>query len=120
LQQLRVEIDSLLSGALKLQEREFQVLPEAWEKLDEAHALVSWLVLPMQEYPNLDRLTQPQLEEFLVASELIETQKEELRSSPNKTTTYIECRLLVSTTQSKKDMFGSTELRRTERNFLSI
>lgn len=52
LQRLRVEIDSMLSGTLKLQEREFQFLPDAWQKLDEAHGLVSWLVSPMQEYPR--------------------------------------------------------------------
>lgn len=90
LQRLRVEIDSLLSGALKLQEREFQVLPDVWQKLDEAHGLVSWLVSPMQEYHNLDRMTQPQLEEFLAGTEFTATQKEELRSSRNKVTTYQE------------------------------
>ncbi|MGH8502635.1 MAG: hypothetical protein ACREVE_09210 [Gammaproteobacteria bacterium] len=88
LQRLRVEIDSLLSGALKLQEREFQVLPEAWEKLDEAHRLVSWLVSPMQEYPNLDRLNKEQLEEFLAMLEFPETQKDELRAAQNKVASY--------------------------------
>ncbi|MHB1247774.1 MAG: hypothetical protein ACYCZH_15150 [Sulfuriferula sp.] len=90
LQRLRVEIDSLLSGALKLQEREFQILPEAWQKLDEAHGLVSWLVSPMQEYPNLDRMTAPQLEEYLAGTEFTHTQKEELRSSRYKVTAYQE------------------------------
>ena len=90
LQRLRVEIDSLLSGALKLQEREFQVLPEAWQKLDEAHVLVSCLVSPMQEYPDLDRMTLAQLEEFLAKTEFAETQKDELRSSRNKVSTYQE------------------------------
>lgn len=88
LQRLRVEIDSLLSGALKLQDREFQILPEAWQKLDEAHGLVSWLVSPMQEYPDLDRMSQAQLEEFLAATEFTETQKDELRSSRNKLNIY--------------------------------
>src|SRR5215510_4277659 len=54
LQRLRVEIDAMLSGALKLQEKEFSVLPEAWAKLHEAHGLVSWIVSPMQEYPDVD------------------------------------------------------------------
>jgi len=34
LQRFRVEIDSFLSGAIRLQEKEFQTLPEAWVKLD--------------------------------------------------------------------------------------
>lgn len=90
LQRLRVEIDSLLSGALKLQDREFQVLPEAWQKLDEAHGLVSWLVSPMQEYPDLDRMTPAQLEEFLVTTEFTETQKDQLRVSQKKVSSYTD------------------------------
>jgi len=90
LQRLRVEIDSLLSGAIKLQEREFQVLPEAWQKLNEAHGLVSWLVSPLQEYPDLNRMTSPQLEEFLAKTEFTDTQKDEIRSSQNMANTYRE------------------------------
>lgn len=90
LQRLRIEIDSLLSGALRLQEREFQILPEAWQKLDEAHGLVSWLVSPAQEYPDLDRMSLPRLEEFLATSELSETEKQEVRSSQRKGPAYYE------------------------------
>src|SRR3989442_1732393 len=42
LQHLKVEIESMLSGALKMQEREFQVLPEAWKKLDDAFGTTNW------------------------------------------------------------------------------
>jgi len=76
LQRLRIEIDSLLSGSLKLQELEFEFLPDAWQKLDEAHGLVSWLVSPMQEYPDLDRMNTQQLEEFLETTELSPSQKD--------------------------------------------
>ena len=48
IQRLRVEIDAMLSGALKLQEREFATLPEAWAKLDEAYGRVAALVSPVQ------------------------------------------------------------------------
>lgn len=88
LQRLRIEIDSLLSGAIKLQEREFQYLPEAWYKLDEAHGLVSWLVSPGQEYPNLDRMNPSQLDEFLASSELTISQKDEIRSATKKVDSY--------------------------------
>lgn len=90
LQRLRVEIDSMLSGTLKLQEREFQFLPDSWQKLDEAHGLVSWLVSPMQEYPDLDRMTPAQLEEFLATTEFTPSQKDELRSSSSKGKAYQE------------------------------
>jgi hypothetical protein len=90
LQRLRIEIDSLLSGAIKLQEREFEYLPEAWHKLDEAHGLVTGLVSPGQEYPNLDRMNPLQLNEFLDASKLTNSQKEEIRSATKKVDSYQE------------------------------
>jgi hypothetical protein len=88
LQRLRVEIDSLLSGAIKLQEKEFSVLPEAWAKLDEAHGLVVWLVSPIQQYVDVNRMNSPHLEEFLSDTELTELQKDEIRNSSDRNKTY--------------------------------
>ncbi|NDP48543.1 MAG: hypothetical protein GZ085_09190 [Sulfuriferula multivorans] len=88
LQRLRVEIDALLSGVLKLQEKEFSVLPEAWGKLDEAHGLVALLVSPMQRYDNVDEMKGAQLEEFLASTEFTESQKDEIRNSRSKGRTY--------------------------------
>src|SRR5690348_5626061 len=88
LQLLRVEIDSLLSGNVRLQEKEFQTLPEAWVKLDEAFGQVSSLVSPYQEYPDIDRMNTRQLEEFLAGTRLTETQKDELRQEYRKSDKY--------------------------------
>jgi len=90
LQRLRMEIDSMLSGALKIQEKEFETLPEAWRKLDEAYGRVSALVSPAQEYPGLDRMNAVQLEEFLGGSELLESQKQVIRESSEKVDAYRE------------------------------
>lgn len=90
LQRLRVEIDSMLSATVKLQEKEFQLLPEAWQKLDEAHGLVRWLVSPSQEYPNVDQMTTPELDEFLSRSELLDSQKQRIRASTDRLKAYEE------------------------------
>lgn len=90
LQRLRVEIDALLSGAIKLQEKEFAVLPEAWAKLDEAHGLVAWLVAPTQEYADVNRMNNAQLEEFLADTEFTSSQKDEVRTSRERSKTYQE------------------------------
>jgi hypothetical protein len=90
LQRLRVEIDSLLSGAIKLQDKEFQTLPEAWVKLDEAFGQVSHLTAPFQQYPDLDRLNNAQLEEFLSGTTFTTTQKGEIRNAEKKTNKYQE------------------------------
>lgn len=88
LQRLRVEIDSMLSGALKLQEKEFSVLPEAWAKLDEAHGLVSWLVAPFQQYADVNRMKSSQLQEFLDGTDFTDSQKEDVRNSCDMGKTY--------------------------------
>ncbi|BFU91244.1 MAG: hypothetical protein NTAFB01_24310 [Nitrospira sp.] len=88
LQRLRVEIDAMLSGALKLQEKEFSVLPEAWAKLDEAHGLARWLVSPMQQYADVNHMNSAQLNEFLARTDFLESQKEEVRNAHDKGHTY--------------------------------
>jgi hypothetical protein len=85
LQRLKVEVESLLSGALKIQEREFAVLPEAWHKLNDAYSLTSWVASPLQQYPGVGRMEDDQLEEFLASSELLESQKTRVRNSDNRT-----------------------------------
>lgn len=90
LQRLRVEIDSLLSGTIKLQEIEFSVLPDAWSKLENAHSLVASLVAPMQLYPDLDRMNPVRLEEFLASTEFDDSHKDDIRRSREKTNMYIE------------------------------
>ena len=90
IQRLRVGIDSTLSGVLKIQEKEFETLPEAWSKLDEAYMHVSALVLPFQQYPNLDGMSPARLNEFLDKSVLFGTQKAEIRQSSAKSQRYVE------------------------------
>ncbi len=79
LQRLKVEVESVLSGALKLQDREFTVLPEAWHKLNDAYSLTGWVVSPLQQYPSVGRMNAAELEEFLASSELLETQRSRVR-----------------------------------------
>jgi len=81
LQRLKVEVESVLSGALKLQDREFAVLPEAWQKLSEAYSLTAWFVSPMQQYPAVGRMDTAELDEFLADSELLESQKTKVRAA---------------------------------------
>jgi len=89
IQRLRAEIDSMLNGVLKLQEREFQVLPEAWEKLVEAHAYTTKLTSPFQTYPDLERLSDKELEEFLKNNNwLLETQKNSIKNVFDKNDKY--------------------------------
>ena len=78
---LKVEIDSMLSGALKIQEREFAVLPDTWAKLDAAYTNIAWLVAPLQTSVDVRRCNDVQLEEQLAAQTWVESQKQNVRNA---------------------------------------
>lgn len=90
LQRLKIEIDSLLSGSLRLQEKEFIVLPDIWEKLNEAHGRAQWVVSPLQQYPNVQLMDEAELEEFLEGVDLRNYDKAQIRSSSEKNELYQE------------------------------
>jgi len=84
LEQIKFKINSLFNRVTKMQEKEFEVLPVAWSKLNDAHGPLMVCVLGFQEYPNLQRMSEDELEEFLSSVDLLETQKQQLRISENK------------------------------------
>jgi len=79
LAELKVKWDTDLQGKLKYQEREFQVIPEAWEKLADAFGVLGWLTSRYQTYADVGVMNDDELEQFLKASELLETQKQQMR-----------------------------------------
>lgn len=81
LARLRVEVDSAVNGALKLQEREFAALPELWGKISAAYGEVLSLASPFQSYPNVGAMTDQELSEFLQASSLTKSHRDELLSA---------------------------------------
>ena len=85
LQRLKVEVDALLSGALKIQEREFTVLPEAWQKLSDTYSTTGWAISPMQQYAAVGRMADDELDEFLSKSELLDSQKARVRTASERT-----------------------------------
>ncbi|WP_210482929.1 hypothetical protein [Microvirga antarctica] len=88
LEQLRFRINSLMDRTTKLHEREFDVVPEAWARLIDAHSSVKGFTSAFRSYPDVNRMTLPQLEEFLAGSPLTGTQREELRASHDKLEYY--------------------------------
>lgn len=90
LQRLKVEIDSLLSGSIKLQEKEFIVLPEIWGRLDEAHGRAQLVLSPFQQYADLERMAEAEMEEFLEGTDLRAYDKGRLKEASNKNKLYQE------------------------------
>jgi hypothetical protein len=88
LEQLRYKINSLMDRTIKLHQREFEILPEAWAKLSDAFLSVASIVAGLQSYPDLNRLSEPHLAEVLSKSDLPSWKQDEIRAASDKTSAY--------------------------------
>jgi len=88
LEHTRYEINVLFSRINKIHEKEFELLPEAWCKMQEALGRISHFTSLIQQYPDLNRMSQTVLEEFLDKSRLHEFEKQELLQANDKVSYY--------------------------------
>jgi len=65
LEHLRYRINALMDRMTKVHQREFDVVPEAWSRLIDSYNQVTAFVASLQKYPDLDRMPQAHLDEFL-------------------------------------------------------
>ena len=75
------------------------MLPEVWALLNEAFWTTSAFVSPFQRYPDLNKMTATQLQEFLDSSSLENWEKEEILGAKDRSESYIE-RIFWHTLQS--------------------
>lgn len=88
LQELKKKLDSELSRTVKLQDREFAVLAEAWDLLQDAFGEVGALLALFRQYPDLSRLNSQRLNEVLADSRLSDVHREEVRNAQDKNKQY--------------------------------
>lgn len=96
LEQLRLRINTTFDRTVKLHTQEFEVLPDLWDKLNDAFNHVVGLTHPYQEYPDLDRLSPAAFEHFLSESKLPPYHQDELKGSSERTKTYQSLRFWQS------------------------
>jgi hypothetical protein len=102
LEELRYKISALMDRTVKLHQREFDVIPEAWGKLTDAYGIVTAIISSLQQYPDLDRASGPELEEFLENASLANWQKDDIRSTDKRTKYYIKVVTLQKISQAKE------------------
>lgn len=85
---LRLQIATLLDRATKLHQREFEVLPKIWAKLNDAYWYVRQFVAAQQSYPDIDQMPGAQRIAFIQDCDLPDWQKNELSSATNKNDYY--------------------------------
>ena len=88
LEELRFRINSMFDRKTKLHQQEFEIVPEAWNRLVEAHAFVTGFISVLQSYPDVAKMNPAQLDEFLKDSKLVAWQQAELRESSDKNKYY--------------------------------
>ncbi|MBI3611342.1 MAG: hypothetical protein HY204_11675 [Nitrospirae bacterium] len=90
LENFKYKINALFDRITKIHEKEFEVLPTAWQKLQNALGHVASVTSPFQRCPDINRMTGEQLNEFLKSSVLLDSQKQELLAAPDKFKYYTE------------------------------
>jgi hypothetical protein len=88
IEELRFHINSVFDRLTKLHQREFEILPEAWAKLYDAHRQASSLLAFVVSRPDLDRMSEAHRNEYLQSCDLMEWQKEEIRQASDKNKCY--------------------------------
>ncbi|MBV8766846.1 MAG: hypothetical protein JOZ66_18215, partial [Hyphomicrobiales bacterium] len=64
LERVKFEVNALMDRTLKLHQKEFDVLPELWGLLVEAHARLIAVTSPLQHFPDLHRMSSDQLDQM--------------------------------------------------------
>lgn len=90
LEQLKFEISALLGRTVKLHQREFDVLPEAWGLLTDAFTITRPVALGAVFSPDIRKMTGEQFEDFLEKIPLASWQKNELRAATDPARYYLD------------------------------
>jgi len=85
IEQLRFRINTLMDRTTKLHQHEFDVLPEAWSRLNDAFGHTGAVVSPVQTYPDLNRMSEDHVNEYLKKTALQEWEKAELMTQTDRT-----------------------------------
>lgn len=90
IEHLRLRVNGVLDRTTKLNQKEFEVLPEAWQLMVDAKLKVEAFIDNLQTYPNLDGMSDVQIKEFLNSQPIHDWDKDHIRVSVNKTKAYIK------------------------------
>lgn len=88
LESLRADLNTKLNRSAILNEREFEVLPQAYRMLAEAHGEVARFTGPLQTYADVDRMSQAQLDELLEREQFSSFEKAQICSSTPRSKAY--------------------------------
>ncbi len=88
IEDLKLKINTLSNRITKSYEKEFEILSELWEKLQNTLGITLSFTSPLQKSPDFDKMSPEQLNSYLEKSELQDFQKTELLNSSDKVEYY--------------------------------
>jgi hypothetical protein len=88
LKKFEYELNSLLNRVTKIHEKEFEVLPQAWVKLDILLDLIRQFLLETHHIPELNQNNPSELEKFLSEHNLSEDAKQRIYHAVDKKNQY--------------------------------
>lgn len=105
LEQLKFNINTQYNRTSKIHEREIEILPVAWSKLQSAIESIEYFTVPLRRTPNFSFMSKEQLAEYLENSKFQESEKKEIRESENIFKTHQEVCFWYDLNATKKQ-FG--------------
>jgi len=102
LEEYKYKINALFNRVTKIHEKEFDVLPLAWEKLQIALRQVRQLASPVQYYPDFSFMSETELDEFIETTKLRKHEIEKLRIAPDKNEYYKKVIFWYETYEAKE------------------
>lgn len=88
LQRLRLTIDTMLDRSVKLQTKEFEVLPQAWALLDEAFIQMRRVSMAFESIPDFNKMPAPEFDHFLQTLDWPDYLKDEFSKASDKIRFY--------------------------------
>ncbi len=90
LERHKYNLNSLYNRVTKIHEKEFEVLPIAWQKLLDAYGKIVAATFPIQSYDDVNRMSPDEFAYFLSITKLNELQKKKLSDSEDRSKYYQE------------------------------
>lgn len=81
IERIKAELNTTFDRAQRLHQWEFEALPEVWSAANEAYGYVVALASPFRQYADISRMTDQQLDEFLIDNEFRPADIEIIKSS---------------------------------------
>lgn len=81
---LKFGFSAAMDRASKLHQREFETLPDAWSTLIDGFNSVLAFTAAFQSYPDINRMSDAELDEFFLDNEFSKSSEIEIKSSDNR------------------------------------